>query len=78
MKKNVLGHIDAMTGIIDRSEAILCVTTTELVTGCGPRKMDDDKVACLLWQVEENMKALRAQIELMWENIKAQGEKVKQ
>lgn len=71
MRESVLKHVDNMTIIIERSEAILCVTAQELLPGCGgPRQIDDSNIALLLCQVKENLKTLREEIDNLWDGVK--------
>jgi len=71
MKIDIVDHVDSLGAIIERTQSIVGAVTTDLLGDWGTRRLTDKAAASLLWQVEENLKAMSREIGEMWEECKA-------
>lgn len=67
---NALDHVDNIDGLLSRSGALLNFATTKLMR----YDLLDDYVALLLWQVKENLEAMKDEVDALAREVNAGGD----
>ncbi|MBV5316902.1 MAG: hypothetical protein JZU50_03750 [Desulfobulbaceae bacterium] len=77
IETSLLDHVDNLTAIIERTEAITRIVSRDLLStpeGAAHRRLSDSDAASLIWQAQENLQAMRRTVNQMWDDYMGEVE----